>query len=45
MHLVHQFEGNVVLNYELVLKSDSEILIYIRSPPWCAHILGSSALS
>jgi hypothetical protein len=42
---VCQFEGKMVLDPNIDLKSDSTILIWIESPPWRVHILGSPAPS
>jgi hypothetical protein len=42
---VHQFESKVVLDPEIDSKSDSTILIWIGSPPWRVHLLGSPAPS
>jgi hypothetical protein len=45
MRSVHQFEAEVVLNSELDSKSNSGILNWIGSPPWCVPLLASPAPS
>jgi hypothetical protein len=39
MRLLHQFEAEVVLDFDMDLKSNSRILNWIGSPPWCVHLL------
>jgi hypothetical protein len=45
MHPLRQFEGKVVMDPESDSKSDSAIPIWIGSPRWRAHLIGSPTLS